>query len=106
MSTAELILAIAGIIFGATGFWSLLWNIIDKKNRKHDSLTKLILGIGHEKILELSFKYIARGYITEDEYGDLMKYLYEPYIDLGGDGTVEKIIEGEVKKLPIKRVDK
>lgn len=103
MSTAELILALAGIVFGATGFWTFLWQIIDKRNRKHDSLTKLILGLGHEKILELSFKYISRGYITEDEYSDLMKYLYEPYVDLGGDGTVEKIVEGEVKKLPIKK---
>ena len=104
MTTAELIIALAGIVFGATGFWTFLWQAINKRSQKHDSVTKLILGLGHEKILELSFKYIKRGYITEDEYGDLMKYLYEPYIELGGDGTVEKIVEGEIKKLPIKRV--
>lgn len=104
MSTAELIIALAGIVFGATGFWTFLWQIIDKKNKKHDALTRIILGLGHEKILELSFMYMERGYISEDEYNDLMKYLYEPYIELGGDGTVEKIVEGEVKKLPIKRL--
>lgn len=103
MTTIELIIALAGIIFGATGFWSLLWNIIEKKNKRHDSLTRLMLGLGHEKIIELGLKYIERGYVTKDEYEDLIKYLYKPYKELGGNGTVEKIMDS-VNRLPVKRL--
>lgn len=99
-NTAEFIIAIAGIIFASTGFWTFLLNIIQNKSRKQDALIKLMLGIGHEKIIELGLRYIERGYVTKDEYEDLVHYLYDPYIDLGGDGTVEKIML-EVKQLPI-----
>lgn len=36
--------------------------------------------------------YIARGWITTDEYEDLYKYLIEPYRDLGGNGIIENLI--------------
>ena len=101
MDMTEFILAIIGIVFGATGFWSLIWNIIQNRNKQQNALVKLMLGLGHEKIIELGLKYIERGYVTKDEYEDLIKYLYTPYKELGGDGTVEKIMES-VKHLPIK----
>lgn len=101
MTTSEFILTIAGIVFASTGFWTFLINVIQNKSRKHDALTQMVLGLGHEKIIELCLKYIARGYVTDDEYSDLMKYLYKPHNALGGDGTAEKLIE-EVKRLPIK----
>lgn len=42
-----------------------------------------------------------RGYITRDEYENLVDYLYIPYKGLHGNGTAEKIIN-EVKQLPLK----
>ena len=101
MSTNEFILAIAGIVFASTGFWTFLINIIQNHNKKHDALTQMVLGLGHEKIIELCLKYIDRGYVTDDEYSDLIKYLYKPHNVLGGDGTADKLVD-EVKKLPIK----
>jgi hypothetical protein len=103
LSTAELIIALAGIVFGATGFWTFLWGIIQRKAQKQDALIKMVLGLGHEKIIEVGLKYIERGYVTKDEYEDLEKYLYRPYKELGGNGTVERIMES-VKKLPIKPI--
>lgn len=102
MNTAEFILAMTGIVFASTGFWTFLWNIVQNKNRKNDALTKLILGLGHEEIINLGLKYIERGYVTKDEYEDLVHYLYNPYIELGGNGTVEKIMSS-VKNLPIQK---
>ena len=99
--TFNFILTIAGIVFASTGFWTFLVSVIQNKTKKKDALTRLILGLGHEKIIELGLKYINRGSITKDEYEDLMKYLYKPYKDLEGNGTAEKIIDA-VKKLPIK----
>ena len=44
-------------------------------------------------------EYIARGYVSTDEYNELNKYLFEPYRSMGGNGTAEKLME-EVKHLP------
>lgn len=99
--SAELIIGLIASVFASTGMWSLISWAIQRRSQKKDNLTKLILGLGHDRIIHLCIKYIKRGYITKDEYEDLMKYLYEPYTGLGGNGTAEKLV-GEVKKLPIK----
>lgn len=101
MSTFEFLLALAGIIFGATGFWTLISTIIQNRNKRQNAMMKLTLGLAHEKIIELGLSYIERGSITKDEYEDLIKYLYKPYKDLDGNGTAEKIID-MVRQLPIK----
>ena len=62
----------------------------------------MLLGLGHVKIIETCEKYIARGYIRQDEYDSLYNYLYLPYKELGGNGTAERMIN-EVKKLPIRK---
>lgn len=97
----EIIVALITSIFASSGLWSLVSWKIQKNTSKKDNLTRLVLGLAHEKIITLSMKYIKRGYITKDEYDDLMKYLFAPYEECGGNGTAKRIID-EVKKLPIK----
>lgn len=97
----EFILTIIVATLASTGFWSLVLYKIQKRDENKDSLTRLILGLAYREITELCIKYVQRGYITKDEYEDLIKYLFAPYKELGGDGTAEKLID-EVKKLPIK----
>lgn len=97
---AEVIIALITSVFASTGLWSLISWAIQRKADKKDNLTRLVLGLAHEKIITLCMKYIKRGSITKDEYDDLIKYLYTPYKDCGGNGTVERVVE-EVKKLPI-----
>ena len=99
--TIEFILALAGIIFASTGFWAFITTAIQNRSKKQNALTRMVLGLGHEKIIELCIKYVNRGYIISDEYEDLKSYLYEPHNELGGDGTAEKWMK-EVEKLPIK----
>lgn len=98
---ADIIITIITATLASTGFWSLILYKVQKRDEKKDSLTRLILGLAYREITELCLKYIQRGYITKDEYEDLIKYLFAPYKELGGDGTAEKLID-EVKKLPIK----
>ena len=86
-------------VLASSGFWA--W-MVNRKDRK-DAKTKMILGLGHDRIVVLSVKYIERGWITQDEYEDLNKYLYSPYREMGGNGTAEKLMT-EVRKLPIHHI--
>ena len=81
----------------STGFWSF----IQRKTERKDARSRMILGLGHDRILALCSEYIARGYITKTEYENLDKYLYKPYIDLGGNGTVQHMKQ-QVDRLPVR----
>lgn len=94
-------------IFASSGFWAVITLILQNKYSKENKVSedqikmnKMVLGLAHERIITLGMKYIDRGYITKDEYEDLITYLYKPYRDLGGNGTAELVIE-RVKKLPM-----
>lgn len=100
----QLLITVMVSIFGSVGFWSYLQFRKEKKmDSEKDSSdeTKLIVGLAHEKIVELGTRYLERGYITTYEYKSLNDYLYKPYKNLGGDGGAEHIME-LVEKLPIK----
>lgn len=100
--TAELIISIVCATVASSGLWSFVLYLIQKKDKQKDALTRLMLGLAHEKIMELSAVYIERGYIMEDEYSDFMKYFYDPYKELGGDGSAERVVENKVRKLDIR----
>ncbi len=88
---------LGGFIAGSGGFWVYLTNKYEKK----DATSSLIMGLAHDKIIYLCVKYIEKEFVTKDEYEDLIKYFWEPYQALGGDGTVERLM-GMVHKLPLK----
>lgn len=78
-----------------------LWAIISKIFERKDAKTKMIVGLGHDRIVWLGMKYIERGWISHTEYENLEKWLYEPYLAIGGNGSAKRIME-EVRKLPIR----
>lgn len=86
-------------VLASSGFWAWMQSRRDKKDAK----TKMILGLGHDRIVSLAMEYIERGWISQDEYEDLNKYLYQPYREMGGNGTAERLMT-EVKKLPIHHI--
>jgi hypothetical protein len=86
-------------IVGSGGFWTLLQFIVTKLTEKRTASSKMLLGLGHERILEQCAFYKLRGYITPDEYTEFERYLYKPYIQLGGNGAVEREMQ-RVKALP------
>lgn len=88
-------------IFASTGFWSFIQNRLDRKDAK----TKMILGLGHDRLKYLCEHFINQGWISSDDYEDLYKYLYQPYRQMGGNGAVEKLM-GDVQKLPMTKPKK
>ena len=94
----EIIITIICSVIASSGFWTF----ISKRRDNNNAEVKMILGLGHIKIIDICEKYIERGYITQEEYDSLYNYLYIPYKELGGNGTAERLVQ-EVKQLPIKR---
>lgn len=94
----EMSVTIVCSVIASSGFWAY----IQKRAEKKDVKTEMLIGLGHDRIIDLGMKYIERGYITDDEYENLNDYLYQPYKKLGGNGSAERIMQ-EVDKLEIHR---
>ena len=92
----NVIIAVLCTLIASSGFWALIMKFLDKKSAK----TKMLLGLGHDRIIFLCVKFIERGSIMQSEYENLNKYLFEPYKAMSGNGTAARLME-EVKKLPI-----
>lgn len=80
----------------SSGFWAF----ISKATEKKSANTKMLVGLGHDRIIYLGMLYIERGYITQDEYENLHDYLFVPYEKLGGNGSAARVMKA-VEKLPI-----
>lgn len=98
MDTITVIVTLAVAVFGSTGFWT--WVL--SQSQKHNDETRLLMGLAFSKIIQQSEMYIERGHISIDEYKELYHYLYEPYKNMGGNGTAEKLMN-EVKNLPTEK---
>ena len=101
MGSTSLIISLVGSLLASTGFWTFMSKHVGNNgvNRKQNNM---LIGLAHDRIIELGIKYLERGYITTDEFENLYKYLYIPYKELGGNGTAEKMIN-DIKKLPMKK---
>ena len=97
----ETIKVVVLAIFASSGFWAFLIAVFNKITEKRSAKNKMILGLGHDRIISLSEKYIAQGWISADDFENLHDYLYVPYTKMGGNGTAEKLMH-EVEKLPIR----
>lgn len=90
-----LLTAVASVL-ASTGFWTFLQARMNKK-----SLTrKMLLGLAHDRIIDLCMEYIERGTVTHDELENLLDYLYDPYEKMGGNGSAKRLVE-IVKNLPV-----
>ena len=97
MQWVEWFVTILCAVIASSGFWGLIQKISSKKDVK----AKVLIGLGHDRIIYLGMKFIQRGYITKDEYENLHDYLYLPYKEMGGNGSAERIMQ-EVNRLPIR----
>ena len=87
MDTTQVIIA----VIGSNALFAFLQFLIsrhDKKKEKQSGMRDMILGLGHDKLLYLTDKFAERGGITQKERRNL-KYLYDPYIGLGGNGDCQ-----------------
>lgn len=93
----QIIVTVFGSVMASSGFWVY----IQKRNEKKSALSRMCLGLGHDRIIYLANEYIKRGSITTEEYENLVTYLFEPYEALGGNGTAKRLVD-DCKRLPIK----
>lgn len=98
MTILEAFVTILVSVLASSGVWAVVMKVMDKK----DVRTQMLIGLGHDRIMYLGNSYIARGYITSEEYENLVDYLYKPYELMGGNGSAKRVID-EVKKLPLNR---
>lgn len=97
MKLVEMFLTVLCAVLASSGFWALIQKISDRKDVK----SRVLIGLGHDRIVYLGMQYIKRGWITKDEYENLNDYLYKPYKDMGGNGSAERVMQ-EVNKLEIR----
>lgn len=76
----------------SSGFMSLIIYILQRRDRKKEQeeaktsiQSRMIIGLGHDRIISLTDRYVRRGSITLKEKRNL-EYLYRPYADMGGNG--------------------
>ena len=93
----QTILTIILAIFGSTGFWALVTQIISSRSASN----QMLMGLCYERLVTKCKNYIHQGYIPIDEFEDLHKYLYDPYKKMGGNGTAE-VLMNKVYHLPRK----
>ena len=80
-----------------------LWAVVARRADKGDAERKMLVGLAHDRIVHLGMVYIDRGYITQDEYENLIDYLDAPYEKMGGNGSAKRVME-EVRKLPMHKM--
>ena len=98
MTIMEALVTILVSVLASSGVWAVVMKLMDKKDVK----TQMLIGLGHDRIMYLGMSYIQRGWITRDEYENLVDYLYKPYELMGGNGSAKRVVD-EVKKLPLQR---
>lgn len=92
---ATVVVSVVVAVIGSTGFWSWLSHRREQKSAQ----ALMLMALGHDRIMALSTKYVERGYITADEYENLLG-LYEPYAEMGGNGSGTRMVDA-CKSLPI-----
>lgn len=89
VDTAILIALISA--FSSSGVMSLVIFLLqrrDRKKEKESAQSRMIIALGHDRIVNLTDKYVRRGGITLKEKKNL-KYLGDPYFDGGGNGDAK-----------------
>lgn len=99
MNALEIIVTVIIAVLGSSGIWTFATTLYLKKAEKKSLTNKLLLGLGHDRIIYLCEFYIERGWISTEEYENLHDYLYLPYKEMGGNGTAERLVK-IVEKLP------
>lgn len=86
-------------ILSSNGLFALIQWWLANRHTKDTIQDRALKALLHDRIYDECFKILERKSLTIEELENL-KYLYEPYRALGGNGTCEYMM-GEVEKLPV-----
>ncbi len=93
----NLLLTSLSTILASSGVWAYM----SRRDNVRTQTDRLLRGLAYDKIVTLGMAFIERGWITQDEYEEYRKYLFDPYRALGGNGVTERVM-AEVTSLPLK----
>ena len=110
----QAVVSVLTAVLASGGLWSFLskkqeirFEELERKRKeeaeaeeKNDVKTKLLVGLAHDRLIYLTNKYLEEGWVSSENFENLM-YMYEPYIQGGGNGAVKRNME-KVEKLPPK----
>ena len=99
----EVLLTLIVSVFASTGFWAVINTLIQNKSAAKKNERAALLGLLHVELVRQCEYFIGRGSISKGEYEDLRKYVYDPYKELHGNGSGDRLMS-EVDKLPLKGV--
>lgn len=85
-------------VLASTGFWTYILGRDKKRNATH----RLLMNLAYGKIVKVGMAHIALGEISRDDLEELQKDLYDPYLELGGNGIAKRVME-EVAQLPLRQ---
>ena len=101
MSTTQILVA----IIGSNALFTFVQFLITRHDNAKNALSQhekaqndMLIGLGHDKLLYLTDKFVQRGGITLKERRNL-DYLYKPYYAAGGNGDCQIGYEA-CEKLP------
>ena len=101
MDTSQVIVA----VIGSNALFAFIQFLITRHDQKKNTLSKheqaqndMIIGLGHDKLLYLTDKFVQRGGVTLKERRNL-DYIYKPYRAAGGNGDCQIGYEA-CEKLP------
>lgn len=97
ITVLQIIVTAFTAILASTGFWAF----VNRKRNTSGLTKKLLIGLAHDRIVTLCLEYIRRGCVTQDEHENLSVFLYHPYEQMGGNGSVLRLMQ-EINKLPIR----
>lgn len=86
------ILEIVAIVVASNGLWGLIQYKISSKDNKKSAVEKGLLAVLHDRLYQACKYHIRKDYVTVEEF-DNIKYMYEAYTNLGGNGTVKILYE-------------
>lgn len=91
----QLVLTVVGSVSASSG----LWAYVQHKDRNKSATSRLLMGIAYDTLVNKGMEFIERGWVTTDEFDEYEKFYFQPYKDLGGNGTAERIMN-QVRNLP------
>jgi len=101
MSESMVIALISAVV--GVGTSSGFWAYFQKRSDKNSATARLLMGLAYDKIITVGMGYIHRGWVSKDEYEEYLKYLVEPYKEMGGNGVADRIAT-DVRTLPLHTV--
>ena len=88
----QIILTAVISAISSSGVMSIVLYLIQRRDRKREKeeqnksvQTRMLLSLGHDKIVYLTDKFVRRGAITLKEKRNL-EFLAQPYFEAGGNG--------------------